>query len=125
MDKIEKRTDNRKGESMRYISIEDFYQKADLCSRISRQQEIAYAKAMETDDLDARKKLIESYIPMVAGHIRHMKPHMQTLGLVMYCMQALEKAVDSFDFLQDSESFSHHLSWRLRDATAKYIVRNI
>ena len=108
---------------MRYISIEDFYQKADSCSCISRQEEIAYAKAMKTGDPAARKKLIESYIPMVAGHIRHMKPHMQTFGLVLYCMQALEKAVDSFDFLQESEPFSHRLSWHLRQAVTKYIVR--
>ena len=108
---------------MNYISIEDFYKKADSCSNISRQEEIVCAKKMKTGDIVAREKLIQSYTPMVAGHIKHMKPHLQTLGLVLYCMQALEKAVDSFDFLQDSESFSHRLSWHLRQAAANYIVR--
>lgn len=108
---------------MNYISIEDFYKKADSCSNISRQEEIVCAKKMKTGDIVAREKLIQSYTPMVAGYIKHMKPHLQTLGLVLYCMQALEKAVDSFDFLQDSESFSHRLSWYLRQAAANYIVR--
>lgn len=108
---------------MNYISIEDFYKKADSCSNISRQEEIVCAKKMKTGDIVAREKLIQSYTPMVAGYIKHMKPHLQTLGLVLYCMQALEKAVDSFDFLQDSESFSHRLSWHLRQAAANYIVR--
>ena len=108
---------------MNYISIEDFYKKADSCSNISRQEEIDCAKKMKTGDIVAREKIIQSYTPMVAGHIKHMKPHLQTLGLVLYCMQALEKAVDSFDFLQDSETFSHRLSWHLRQAAANYIVR--
>ena len=108
---------------MKYISIDDFYQKADSCAHISRQEEIKCAKKMKNGDIVARERLIQSYIPMVAGHIKHMKPHLQTLGLVLYCMQALEKAVDSFDFLQDSEPFSHRLSWWLRQAVANYIVR--
>lgn len=108
---------------MNYISIDDFYTKAKACARLTRREEIECAKKMKNGDIAARERLIQSYIPMVAGHIKHMKPHLQTLGLVLYCMQALEKAVDSFDFLQDSESFSHRLSWWLREATAKYIVR--
>lgn len=28
----------------------------------------------------------------------------------------------SFDFLQDSETFAHRLSWHLRQAVIKYIV---
>ena len=108
---------------MIFSNIEDFYEKASICVRLTRQEEIDCAKKMKTGDTAAREKLIQSYIPMVAGHIKHMKPHLQTLGLVLYCMQALEKAVDSFDFLQDSEPFSHRLSWWLRQAVANYIVR--
>lgn len=108
---------------MVFIDIDDFYRKADCCLRLSRQKEIEYAKAMKKGDSSAREKLIQSYIPMVAAHVKRMKPHLQTLGLVMCCVNALEKAVDSFDFLQDSETFSHRLSWWLRDATVRYIVR--
>ena len=108
---------------MIYISIEDFYEKAGLCRVLSRQEEIEYAVKMKNGDTAAREQLIQSYTPMVADHIRHAKPHMQSLGLVLFCMQALDKAVDSFDFLQDSESFSHRLSWYLRQAVVRYIVR--
>lgn len=108
---------------MLYSNIDEFYTKASTCIHMNRQEEIECARKMKNGDLIAREKLIESYTPMVAGHIRHMKSHLQTFGLVVYCMQALEKAVDSFDFLQESETFSHRLSWWLRDATAQYIVR--
>lgn len=108
---------------MIFLNVDDFYRKADCCLRLTRQKEIECAKAMKNGDSSAREQLLQSYLPVVAAHIKRMQPHLQTLGLVMYCVQALEKAVDSFDFIQDSETFSHRLSWWLRDATAKYIVR--
>lgn len=108
---------------MVYISAEDFYEKASACHILTRQEEIECAKQMKNGDRIAREKLIQSYLPRVAEYIKHRQPHMQTLGLVLYCVQALEKAVDSFDFLQGSESFSHRLNWWLRQAATKYIVR--
>lgn len=108
---------------MIYFSIDDFYEKADLCRVLSRQEEVECALRMKNGDAAAREELIQSYIPMTAAHIRSTKSHMQTLGLVLYCMQYLEKCVDSFDFLQDSEPFSHRLSWYLRQAVVRYIVR--
>lgn len=108
---------------MVYISVNDFYEKVSACYVMTRQEEIECAKQMKNGDTDARERLIQSYMPMVAGYIKRTKPHMQNLGLVLYCMQALEKAVDSFDFLQDSEPFSHRLSWWLRQAVMNYIVK--
>lgn len=108
---------------MVYISAEDFYEKAGACYILTRQEEIECAKQMKNGDRLAREKLIQSYLPIVAKHIKRKQPHMQTLSLVLYCVHALEKAVDSFDFLQDSEPFSHRLNWWLRQATTEYIVR--
>ena len=108
---------------MIFVSIDDFYEKAALCNVLSRQEEIECAIEMKNGDTAAREKLIQSYMPMVARHIKYAKPHMQNLGLVLYCRQALEKAVDSFDFLQDSEPFCHRLNWYLRQAIVNYIVR--
>jgi len=108
---------------MLFLSIDDFYEKVSSCSTLNRQEEIECAGQMKKGDTSARERLIQSYMSMVAGHIKRLQPHIQTLGLVIFCMQALEKAVDSFDFLQDSEPFSHRLSWYLRQATADYIVR--
>ena len=108
---------------MIYLSAQDFFEKASLCRELTRQEEIEYGHRMNNGDAAARDALIESYTPIVARHIRHTKAHLQTLGLVLYCMQALEKAVDSFDFTQDSEPFSHRLSWAIRQAVARYLVR--
>ena len=107
---------------MVYYSIEDFYEKAENCLRMTRQEEIACARKMKAGDTTAREQMVNSYIPMVAAHMKRMKHDQQTLGLAVYCMQALEKAVDSFDFLQESETFTHRLSWYLRQATTKRIA---
>ena len=108
---------------MIYVSIDDFYEKARSCGRLTREEEIECAREMQNGSKAARDRLVQSYIPMVAGHIKRTKPHLQSLGLVLYCVHALEKAVDSFDFLQEREPFSHRLSWYLRQAVVKYMVR--
>jgi DNA-directed RNA polymerase sigma subunit (sigma70/sigma32) len=108
---------------MVYVSIEDFYEKARACRKLSRAEEIQWAEKMKAGDPAAREMLVQSYLPMVAGHIKRLTPPMQTLGMAIYCHHALERAVDTFNFLQDSEPFSHHLSWALRQATTRYIVK--
>lgn len=108
---------------MVYVSLEDFYEKAGRCSRLTREEEIECAKRMNAGDEEARQMLIDSYTSLVAGRIQRAKPHMQNLGLVIYCMHALNRAVDSFNFLQDSETFTHRLSWCLRQAFADYLVK--
>lgn len=108
---------------MIFVDVEDFYQKVSSFSPMSRQEEIACATRMKNGDAEARQELIQSYLPMVAGHIKRTKASMQTLGLVLYCVQALEKAVDSFDFLHSREPFSNRLHWYLRQAVTRYIAR--
>lgn len=108
---------------MLYISVEDFLTKASSVQKLTRQEEIACALAMKQGDSAARERLICAYLPQVAGHISHCKDNIRTLSLVYGCLAALEKAVDSFDFTQDSEPFSHRLGWWLRQATTERIVR--
>ena len=107
---------------MVYVSIEDFYTKASSCRILNRQEERACAERMKAGDGNARQQLMQSYLPMTAQHVKRMKPDLQTLSHALYCVDALEKAVDSFDFFQDSETFTHRLSWYLRNATTKYIA---
>ena len=109
---------------MLYVSIEDFYEKAELCRILTRQEELEYAEKMKEGDGAARRQLIQSYLPTTARHIKRSKPNMQTLSHALYCVDALEKAVDCFNFFQDSETFAHRLSWYLRNATAKYIAEH-
>ena len=107
---------------MLYISAEDFLEKTKTAARITREEERALAAAAKAGDAGARERLMEAYLPQVAGHIRAQSASLRSLELVMRCCAALEKAVDSFDFLQDSETFSHRLSWWLRQTTAAYIA---
>ena len=107
---------------MLYIRAEDFYEEARSCSAMSRQEELQCARQMREGDALARERLIRSYLPMTAAYISRMPAHRQSLRLILDCRQALEKAVDAFDFLQDSEPFSHRLNWYLRSAVTKYIA---
>ncbi len=109
---------------MVFVSIEDFYEKAEKCRVLTRQEELECARRMQEGDEEARRRMIQSYLPMTAHHVKRAKPEMQTLSLALYCADALEKAVDSFDFFQDSETFTHRLSWYLRNATVKYIAEH-
>ena len=109
---------------MVYVSIEDFYEKAEKCRILTRQEELECAEQMKQGSGEARACLIQSYLPMTARHVKRLQHHLQTLGMALYCVNALEKAVDSFNFFQDSETFAHRLSWYLRNASAKYIAEH-
>ena len=106
---------------MRFITVEDFYEQAAEIPRLTREEEVRCAQAMRDGDTDARARLIEGYLPMVAAHIRR-SGDLQSLALVYSCCDTLEKGVDKFNFLQEGETFSHHLSWRLRQCTTRYIA---
>ena len=109
---------------MVFISIEDFYEKAENCRVLIRQEELECAEQMKQGDSDARRRIVESYLPMTAGYVKRAKPEMQTLSLALYCVDALEKAVDSFNFFQEGETFTHRLSWYLRNAVTRYIAEH-
>jgi hypothetical protein len=106
---------------MLFVSVADFYAEAEKSSRLTREEEKQYARAMEHDPA-ARDKLRCSYLPQVAAQIRHAPREIQTLKTVYACLATLEKGVDGFNFLQDSESFSHHLSWRLRQCVTRCLA---
>ena len=111
---------------MLFVSIEDFYRQAKEKTRMTREEEIACAKEMQSEDslirAAAKQRLVDSYTPMIAAHIKRMR-ELESFSLAIYCMQALEKAVERFNFLQESETFTHRLNWWLRQATTAYIVR--
>lgn len=75
---------------------------------------------MAAGDQAARQRLVEGYLPMVAGVIRRLPESERSLELIYRCCSALEKAVDGFDFLQESERFSHRLSWHLRQTIVRW-----
>lgn len=107
---------------MLFISAEDFFNYATGLSFMTREEEKRCARNMAQGDTDARRKLVESYFPQVAAQVRKAPQELQTVKTVYCCIAALEKGVDGFDFLQDSETFSHHLSWRLRQCIVRCIA---
>lgn len=107
---------------MLFISAEDFFAQAGAVTRLTRDQEKVLARQMAAGDEAAREELIRSYLPMVAGFIRRSPRDLHTLQTVYICLDALQKGVDSFNFLQDREPFTHHLSWRLRQAITRCIA---
>ena len=107
---------------MLYITIEDFYARAGETPRLTREQERTCAAAMAAGDTDARQRLIQSYLPYVASAIRRAPRQIQTLHTVYAAIAALEKAVDTFQFQQEGETFAHYLSWRLRQCLTRCIA---
>lgn len=107
---------------MLYISADDFFQKVRNITRLSRADEKDFALKMREGDAQARQAIVNSYLPMVASYVRRSPKELQTLETIYSCIQSLEKGVDSFNFLQDSETFVHHLSWRLRQCITRCLV---
>lgn len=107
---------------MIFISVDDFLSKMSTIPRLSRDEEKSLALRMLEGDDDARKKLIYSYLPSAALYVRNAPKNIRTLHTVYTCISAVENAVNRFNFLQDSETFAHHLGWCLRQCITKCIA---
>ena len=107
---------------MLLITMEDFWQKARSVPRMTRKEELACARLMQAGQPEGRERLILRCLPLIAGIIRRYPPEYHTLGLVYQCLRAAERAVDSFPFEQESETFVHRLSWHLKQAVTRYIA---
>ncbi len=92
---------------MLFTCAEDFFHKASKIKRLSRQEEKDLFICMKAGDMTARERIIESYLVIVAARIRRLPKDMQSLDLIYSCIQALECAVDQFNFLQEGETFAH------------------
>lgn len=106
---------------MPYISVDDFFEKTKDLKSIAKNREMQknFALQMKEGNADARQALINGYIPMVAQMISRVPEKYQSLRMIYNCIDILEKGVDSFNFLQDSETFVHYLSNRLRMCIAR------
>lgn len=110
-------------QSRLFLSINDFFEKANACTRLSREVELQCAVKMRNGDATAREALFQGYLPQVAAHLKRWPTQYVTLSLIYSCCQTLEHAIDNFDFLQDNEKFSHRLSWHLRQITVRHIAQ--
>lgn len=107
---------------MLYISVQDFFEKTAEILPLGREEERACAARMRQGDEAARERLIRAYLPLIASHIKHAPQYIQGLHLVMLCVKELDSAVDTFDFLQNSESFAHRFEWQLRQIIVRHLT---
>ena len=107
---------------MLFISVEDFLTQVSAIPRLSRDEERSLAAKKAAGDSAAKEAIVEGYLYQVAAYLRRAPQQIRTLHTLYACVAALEKAVDRFDFLQDSETFTHHLSWALRQCITRCIA---
>ncbi len=107
---------------MLFISVEDFLTQVSAIPRLSREEEKNLAQRMAAGDSAAREALVRGYLFMAAATIGRAPQNIRTLRTVYACIDAIEKGVDGFHFLQDGETFMHHLSWRMRQCITRCIA---
>ena len=105
-----------------YINKEDFFEKAAAARRISKDEERELSVRMAAGDAKAREIIIDGYLHFVASYIRRMLGDRATLEVVYCCLSALESAVDTFNFLQEGDTFGHQLGLKLKKAINGYIA---
>lgn len=66
---------------MVFASLEEFYEKAAACRVLTRTEEKECARRMKDGDLLAQEKLVQSYLPSVAGYIRRQCDMLQGRGI--------------------------------------------
>lgn len=107
---------------MLFISVEDFLTQASAVRRLSRAEEQALAKRMADGDAAARQTLVRNGLPLVAAFVRRAPREIRTLHTVYACIAEVEKGVDRFPFLQEGETFAHHMGWRLRQCITRCLA---
>ena len=107
---------------MLFTSVENFFVQVKAIPRLSRDEERSLAAKKAAGDSAARDALVQGYLYQVASYLRRAPQRIRTLHTLYACICALEDAVDRFNFLQDSESFTHHLSWALRQCITRCIA---
>jgi DNA-directed RNA polymerase sigma subunit (sigma70/sigma32) len=107
---------------MLFVSVEDFFEKAALTVRLTREEEKKLAIKMKQGDAEARGAIINSYLPMAAAYVKRAPKAVQTLNTVYLLVQSLEKGVDVYNFEHEGDTFAHHLSWRFRQCITRCIA---
>lgn len=109
---------------MLFINVNDFYDQASSCTHLSREQELQCYREMRSGNATAKEQLMQSYLPQVAAHLKRWPAKHISLNLIYHCYQALDKSIDSFDFSQSSEKFSHRLDWHLRQVIVRHLAEH-
>lgn len=107
---------------MIFIDTQDFFVKANRAVRPSRDLEKEYAIQARAGNQEAKDRLVEGYMPIIASYVKRLGKEMQSLELIYRMVNMLEREVEAFDFLQDGEAFTHRLSLRCKKIVTEYIA---
>ena len=108
---------------MLFLTPVEFFDKAKQMKPLSREQEKELYSLMKTGDMQARERIVQSYVNIVACKIKRLSKELYSLDLIYNCLDKLEKAVDTFDFSNDGESFTHRLTLIIQKEIANYIAK--
>ena len=108
------------------VSIEDpvrmYLKEIGKVPLLSADEEVELAKKMETGDLDARKRLAEANLRLVASIAkRYVGRGMLFLDLIQEGNLGLIKAVEKFDY-RKGYKFSTYATWWIRQAITRAIA---
>ena len=109
---------------MLFRTIDEFYLRAEEAERLTREEERRLYAFMLEGDREARDKLVDGYLHIVAAYIRRLPPELAALNSVYSALAMLEGCVDEFNFTSEGESFSHRLSLKLRGLTTTLIANS-
>ena len=107
---------------MLFISAEDFFTQVSTVSPLTKEETKRLGAQLAVGDTSAREQLIRGHLPFVAGYIRRGPRDLQTLHTVYACIEALEKAVDRFDFTRENTHFVDALSRTMRQCITRCIA---
>ena len=112
---------------MLYTSADDFYKQISNLKRLSRKEEKELAKKMKDGDEDAKKALMDSYLPVLGSYLKRYARN-PSLNMIYHGIQVLESSILTFDFQFDSPSpncaFVHVLSDGVRKMILRFIADN-
>lgn len=108
---------------MLYTCSKDFFEETAKIKRLSREEEKEYGKKMQNGDEEAKRMLINSYLPVVASIIKRYTSNEPSLEVIYRAINTLEEMITKYDFQQDN-LFMNALSLSLRQIMTRYIAES-
>ena len=108
---------------MLYTCSKDFFEETAKIKRLSREEEKKYGKKMQNGDEEAKRMLINSYLPVVASIIKRYTSNEPSLEVIYRAINTLEEIITKYDFQQDN-LFMNALSLSLRQIMTRYIAES-
>ena len=107
---------------MLFTDVNDFFAKASKLHRLAPIEERDLAQRMLDGDETAKQSILQSHLPLIAAYIRRAPQEIQSLHTVYACIEAVEKGIEGFDFLNSNRPFAYYVSRHLRQCITRCIA---